>query len=114
MSRFWQLKKDHFHSAVLGYLPEQLHDLTAGQPTDQDAQQPSNSSNMGKFTLLTADFVLLFFPIKLKLDMDLDGGGDSSRTRFGRTSVHSLLAGLRFDQPSRVSTCVLDRENWRE
>ncbi|CDW99184.1 hypothetical protein [Sporisorium scitamineum] len=46
LDEFWQLKKDHFHSAVLGYLPEQLHDLTAGQPTDQDAQQPSNSSNM--------------------------------------------------------------------
>ncbi|CBQ73325.1 conserved hypothetical protein [Sporisorium reilianum SRZ2] len=52
VDEFWQLKKDHFHSAVLGYLPEQLHDLSAGQPTDQDAlsqqdaQQPSNSSNM--------------------------------------------------------------------
>ncbi|TKY85417.1 hypothetical protein EX895_005579 [Sporisorium graminicola] len=52
VDQFWQLKKDHFHSAVLGYLPEQLHDLNTGQPTDQDtlsqqdAQQPSNSSNM--------------------------------------------------------------------
>lgn len=52
VGEFWQLKKDHFHSAVLGYLPEQLHDLTTGQPADtddlsqQDTQQPNNSSNM--------------------------------------------------------------------
>ncbi|KAJ9479412.1 DNA replication complex GINS protein SLD5 [Pseudozyma hubeiensis] len=51
VNEFWQLKKDHLQSSVLGYLPEQLHDLTTGEQTDdglsqQDAQQPRNSSNM--------------------------------------------------------------------
>ncbi|EST05216.1 GINS complex, subunit Sld5 [Kalmanozyma brasiliensis GHG001] len=47
---FWQLKKDHLHTSVLGFLPEQLHDLSQGQQEEglsqQDAQHQNNSSNM--------------------------------------------------------------------
>ncbi|SPO23748.1 related to SLD5 - subunit of the GINS complex [Ustilago trichophora] len=49
VAQYWQLKKDHFQSAVLGFLPEQLHDLNAGPEeslSQQQDQQSNSSSNM--------------------------------------------------------------------
>ncbi|SPO24451.1 related to SLD5 - subunit of the GINS complex [Ustilago trichophora] len=51
VAQYWQMKKDHFQSAVLCFLPEQLHDLNAGQPEEtlsqqQDQQQANSSNNM--------------------------------------------------------------------
>lgn len=104
MNRYWQLKKEHFHSSVLGFLPEALHDLAAGQPEDtasQTDQTPnSNSNNMGKPYPPNHHpcFLSLRHADRLSLCLCSAGAG------LGRTGVHPLSRGLRQRVVTRVST----------